>query len=211
MRVSLAAQVLSSTVANALEYVVGESAKRTVDFIRMINKWFDVMNVKNLYEGQRSLNSNLMPFTDLNDPRLLWLENDFLDYLDQWKSAANGRSGNFTAKQRQLMQLSVQTLTGFRITCQSIASIVRIVLASGAPFVLTSHMNQDPLEQMFSLCRHKGGSNNNPTVAEACHSINTIRTVSTQAVPSRRGNTAAVKQALDFSKVPKRRVRRNEQ
>lgn len=88
---------------------------------------------------------------------------------------------------------------------------MHIVLPSGALSVLTSHMNQDPLEQMFSLCRHKGGSNNNPTIVEACHSINTIRTVSMQAVSSRRGNTAADKQAPGFSKVPKRRVRRNEQ
>jgi hypothetical protein len=118
MQVSLAAQVLSSTIANALEYVVGESAKRTVDVICIMNKWFDIMNVKNLYEGQRSPNANLMPFMDFNNPRVLWLENDFLDYLDHWRSAANGRSGNFSAKQKQLMQLSVQMLTGFRITSQ---------------------------------------------------------------------------------------------
>jgi hypothetical protein len=37
MRVSLAAQVMSSTVANALEYVYGDSVSSTVDFIRIIN------------------------------------------------------------------------------------------------------------------------------------------------------------------------------
>ena len=205
MRVSLAAQVMSSTVASAIEHVHGNSARSTVEFIRNINKWFDIMNVKNLYSGKKTRNSNLDPFTDLNDPRLLWLETDFLDYLDSWAAAVENRTGNFTGQQKQQMQLSPQTLLGFKITCQSVPVIVRILLASQAPFVLTSHLNQDPLEQLFSLCRHKGGANQNPTVAEACHSINTIRTVSTQAVVSSRGNTAVQrKKQLDFSHVPKR-------
>jgi hypothetical protein len=46
MRVSLAAQVLSASVANAIEHVYGEQAKSTVDFINIMNKWFDIMNVK---------------------------------------------------------------------------------------------------------------------------------------------------------------------
>ena len=46
---------------------------------------------------------------------------------------------------KQEMTLSRQTLAGLRMTCQSVPEIVRIVLAAGASFVLTSHINQDPL------------------------------------------------------------------
>jgi len=100
MRVNLAAQVLSLTVANALEHCYGPSVQATVGFIRMMDKWFDVLNVKNLYEGKHKRNENLKPFTDLNDPRLCWLEDDFLKYLDDWKKAVDERPGNFTKKQK---------------------------------------------------------------------------------------------------------------
>jgi hypothetical protein len=97
------------------------------------------------------------PFTDLNDPRLKWLKCDFPKYLDEWQAAVTARPGNFTTLQRNKMMLSTQTLLGFKITCQSIPHIVRILLAAGAPFVLTNHLNQDSLEQLFGHCRHKGG------------------------------------------------------
>jgi DNA transposase THAP9 len=205
MKVSLAAQVLSSTVANALDHVYGETCKSTVEFIRIINKWFDIVNVKDLFEARNARNPDVAPFTDVNDPRLKWLEHDFLEYLNNWKTAVDNRPGNFTGQQKNKMILSVQTILGFKITCQAIPEIVRIVLAAGAPFVLTNHLNQDPLEQLFGHCRHKGGSNSNPNTAEACNAINTIRTVSTQAVAKKTGNTKECPSQLDFSSVPKRR------
>lgn len=204
MRVSYAAQVLSATVANALEHLWGDSVQKTVEFIRMMNKWFDIMNVRSLYEGQHSRNPNLEPFKDVNDPRLQWLQTDFLVYLTEWKDAVEGRPNTFTKKQKQMMQLSLQTIKGFQITCNSVAEIVRIVLASGAEFVLTNHLNQDPLEQLFGHCRHKGGSNSNPNIADACQALNTIRTVSTQAIAAKRGNTLPCRKQLDYTKLPKR-------
>jgi len=204
MRVSLAAQVLSATVANALDLIYEERAKCTAEFIHIMNKWFDVMNVKNLYEGKRCRNTDLNPFTSINDERLKWLETDFIQYLNNWKDAVANRPGQFTAKQRKQMLLSDQTLYGLKLTCKSTVAIVRQLLTAGAPFVLTSHINQDPLEQFFGHCRHKAGSNDNPTVAEACHIINTIRTISTQAVANVRGNTTAHGNVLDNTPVPRR-------
>ena len=54
----------------------------TVLFIHMMNKWFDVMNVKDL---RHKCNDNLKPYSDLNDPRLSWQEEDLLKYLDDWR------------------------------------------------------------------------------------------------------------------------------
>jgi len=205
MRVSLAAQVLSATVANALEQVYGENVRSTVDFIRVMNKWFDIMNVRHLYEGRRSRNADLNPLTSVHDERLEWLDEEFLQYLTSWKDAVKKRPGTFTEKERKRMLLSDQTITGLTMTCKSTVAIVKQVLAAGAPFVLTSHISQDPLEQFFGHCRHKGGSNDNPNVAEACHVINTIRTVSTQAIANVRGNTSTLSQhELDARPLPKR-------
>jgi len=57
------------------------------------------------------------------------------------------------------MQLSSQTVLGLKMTSKSIVVIVKTLLTSGASFVLTSHINQDALEQLFGHCRHKAGLN----------------------------------------------------
>ena len=205
MRVSLAAQILSETVANGLQMVYGDGVSSTVDFIRILNRWFDIMNVKNLYEGRNTRNVDLSPFTDTDDPRLTWLENDFPQYFEAWEAAVTARAGNFSKKQREQMQLSHQTVSGLKFTSISVAAVVRKLLEAGAPFVISNHLNQNPLEQLFGHCRHKGGSNDNPSVFEACYSINNIRSVNTQAVASVHGNTAAARKELNFSKLPRRK------
>jgi len=204
MRVSLAAQVLSQTVANGLRCLYGESVKSTTEFVEIMNKWFDIVNVKHLFEGRNTRNLNLAPFKNIEDERLRWLESDFLAYFDKWKSAVNNRTGKFTNQQKERTQLSSQTVLGLKITSKSIVGIVKTLLKAGASFVLTNHINQDALEQLFGHCRHKAGSNDNPNVQQACHLINNIRTVGSQAVPN---PVATSKKQLDFTPVPKRNSR----
>ena len=61
MKVNLAAQVLSSTVA--LEMMYDDNVTETVNFIRMMNRFFDCLNVRNLYEGRNKRNLDLNPYT----------------------------------------------------------------------------------------------------------------------------------------------------
>jgi len=131
MRVSLAAQVLSQTVANGLRCLYGESVKSTTEFVEIMNKWFDTVNVKHLFEGRNTRNLNLEPFKNIEDERLRWLESDFLAYFDKWKSAVNNRTGKFTNQQKERTQLSSQTVLGLKITNKSIVGIVKTLLKAG--------------------------------------------------------------------------------
>ena len=45
-------KVMSETVASALQMVDEENTRETRLFIRMIDMWFDALNVKNRLEGQ---------------------------------------------------------------------------------------------------------------------------------------------------------------
>ena len=54
-------------MANSLEYAFGGNVKSTVNFIRVMNRWSDIMNVKHLYEGRITRNLDLCKFTDRND------------------------------------------------------------------------------------------------------------------------------------------------
>ena len=128
-------------------------------------------------------------FSNVNDERFHWLDFVFLEYFREWQTNFEQRQGIYSQTDISNMQLSHQTLKGFSITTKSIIECTRFMLQS-AKFVLTSHFNQDPLEQMFGHVRHKGGDNDNPTVHKAMHSINTIRAVNTQALLPKFGNTS---------------------
>ena len=206
MNVSLAAQVLSKTVATAMEMKYRVYVSETVCFIRIINKWFDILNVRNLQEGQTKRNPNLAPFTDVNDARLQWLVTDFLNYFDEWKHDVENRVGDYSRRDISKMQLSYQTLQGFIISSKSIVACVRYLLDSGADFVLTRAFNQDKIEQYFGLLRMKGGANDNPNVHVAGHLINRMRFVRTNQFQNVRGNArAGIERVIDDQQLPRRR------
>ena len=207
MKVALAAQVLSSTVADALMHTYGDNVSETVHFIQNMNKFFDVLNTRNLNEGKRTRNPNLAPYTDPRDPRLQWLETDFLGYFQNWKQSVETNFGNHSQKEKSAMQLSHQTLAGLEISVRSIAACVRFLLNRDMPFVLTNVFNQDPLEGHFGHYRHKGGANDNPTVYQVRHTLSKLRTVGSLALAPIRGNTkrGPVERIVDDTPMKRRR------
>ena len=211
MKVSLAAQVFSKSVGLALSYAYGDAVVETSKFVLLMNKWFYIINTKHLTEARQKRNPDLEPFTDVNDVRLQWLQNEFLTYFDGWERYVNNIP-NLSKKERSQMRLSKQTLTGLRFTTLSIIDCIRFMLTKGAQFVLTSHFNQDPIEQHFGHCRHKGGNSENPTVFEACHILNQIRTVNAEGLATNNGNVTrrvnVAQQLLDPTPLPKRQNRR---
>jgi hypothetical protein len=78
--------------------------------------------------------------------------------------------------------LSRQTLTGVKISIQSITECVKCLLGEGADFILTRTFNQDPLEQHFGHYRHGAGDNSNPTVYNVRHMMTQMRAVAAQSV-----------------------------
>jgi hypothetical protein len=91
---------------------------QVLKFIRKMNKFFDCLNTRNLYEGRNTRNPNLAPYTAIDDARLTWLIDDFLKYFDDWKVAVENRPGQFSKSEKSAMMLSYQTLEGFQITAK---------------------------------------------------------------------------------------------
>lgn len=141
MKVSLAVQILSSTVPHALDEFYGENVSEMVHLIRTFNKFFDCLNVRNLLEGRSKRNPDLNPYRNVNDARLVLLSNDFLEYIKEWERCVETREGELTAAQRAAMQLSHQTKTGLDISVLSITRCVEIILEEGTEFVLTHNFN----------------------------------------------------------------------
>ena len=99
------------------------------------------------------------------------------------------RPGDFTAREKNAMQISHQTLTGLRISVASIVGCTRFLLDRGMPFVLTNVFNQDPLEGLVGHYRTKGGSNDNPTVYGVGQTLSSLRPIGSQAFAPICGNT----------------------
>ena len=63
-------QVLSKTVADALEYVGDPRTKQTERFVRMFDRFFDMLNTRSLEECVHKRKPDLAPYRTSQDTRL---------------------------------------------------------------------------------------------------------------------------------------------
>ena len=90
MNVRLAIQVLSESVGRHLYTYHGPECHGTADLCMMMDKFFDLLNIKNDIEHTTSIKEFLTPFTSPNDKRFKWLLNDFLSYFERWQESIEG-------------------------------------------------------------------------------------------------------------------------
>ena len=178
MRVSLAAQVLSASVA--------AEAAATAKFCEMVDSFFDCMNVRSTTEHERKRKPFLAPYTSVENERFRWLV-EFLEYLRRWKESTDNRPGNFTQNARSRMFISWQTYEGFKITVNSSIEATKFLLQEGMEFVLTERFCQDTLEEYFGNQRKLGRRSDNPDIRTFGYNSNTIRIQ--RAVSCQSGNT----------------------
>ena len=72
------------------------------------------------------------------------------------------RPGNFSTTARAKMFISWQTFEGLQITVYSIIDVVKFLLKSGVPYILTERFCQDLLEEYFGKQRQMGRRADNP-------------------------------------------------
>lgn len=151
MNVSLAVQTLSSSTANAIEFLMSsgdpkfQGAEDTIEFIRNIDKLFDALNSRNPFE--KGLKQPLFP-----EKKEQW-ESFFTKSIDYLNSLTiNGQS--ILNHQRKMFAL------GFIVSSRSAISIANKVLFDSSfnfKYLLTYKLSQDHLELFFSCMRAKGG------------------------------------------------------
>nr|XP_006814529.1 PREDICTED: uncharacterized protein LOC102801316 [Saccoglossus kowalevskii] len=189
MRVNLAAQVLSETVANAIETYGPPDARETAKFVRYMDKFVDCLHVRCKEEYLRKKKPNLALYRNVNDPRLKWLEQDFLNYFTSWEEKISQWPGNFTKPQRSAMFISRQTMEGLKMTVKSFVETTKYLLNHGVQYFLSEKLCQDPLEAHFSNHRHRGGANNDPNVQAFGYQENAIRLQKSHHLQCVTGNT----------------------
>ena len=96
MKVHLATQVLSESVTNIVINYYLDAAHATAEFCKFMDMFFDCLNVCNQYEGNTKKKEYLQPQKKIDDAIFIWLENEFLPYLHNWKESTENRPGNFS-------------------------------------------------------------------------------------------------------------------
>ena len=121
--------------------------------------FLNFLNVRNQYERIRKKKDSLLP------------SEEFLPYIQNWKSSITKSEGSFLKKDRNKMFLSHQTYEGLQIAVLSVIETIRYLLKNGMSFVLTENLNQDCVEDNFGL----GRRNENPSLFQFGYDSNTIR------------------------------------
>ena len=159
MKVNLAAQVISSSVADAIAYCDSglhlpefAGCEGTVRFLPMFDQIFDLLNSRNpLGKGSKA------PMSRANAERWAQTVNDAESYIVGLKDN----------KGVLLTQVKRKTaFVGFLVCVRSARNIFgELVGRPDAPmrYLLTYKLSQDHIELFFSAVRARGGFNNNPT------------------------------------------------
>ena len=161
MKVRLAAQVISSSVADSLKFCQSqnfegfENCDATIEFLQRFDRLFDILNSKNPlaknYKAPLKVNNmnQWMPF--LNETR---------EYITQLKNA-DGLPMTSTRRKTAFI--------GFLMAIDSVTALFNRLVLQPQPslkYLLTYKLSQDFLELFFGCIRAKGGFNNNPTARQ---------------------------------------------
>jgi len=160
MKVKLAAQTLSSSVADAIDFCRKDlklsefkDSEATTKFIRTVDSLFDTMNSRNpLGRGYKA------PMKPSNEHLWSSIFSNALGYL----------SGIKDLKEKKMIHSLRRTaFIGFLINIHSLKYLYQsLVLEKKLKYLLTYKLSQDHLELFFSALRGRLGSNNNPTCRE---------------------------------------------
>ncbi len=160
MIVRLASQVLSHSVASGLKYhVLSSNLPRshlaTSFFCERMDKIFDLLN-SSKKQGKTTFKSGLTP----SSAEVLTFIEESLAWLKAMK---------ILDKKGVDITFHFRWIEGLQIALGSVVGLCHHMTARGFDFLLTRRLNQDPLENFFSIIRQRNGFNMNPS----CYSFKT--------------------------------------
>jgi len=227
MRVSLAAHVLSQSVADALRISGWTECEELATFCEVMNEFFDIMKGAHSYQAHRERNKNFEPFRSVNDPGFQRLH-EIWKYFEDWQSESYRaaeedlrKKNEKITKQRVQAEahkrtISTESMDGLERTIKAFTGAMKFVLKKGEDglsqlYVMAKAFQQDDLENYFSKVRSRLGGNRHPDLSEflLCHARLHAQS-KLYFRGSKRSNAKVRSDSLKLSElsrpVPKRRV-----
>lgn len=166
MHVRTAVELLSNSVANSLEFLMNsgvpefKNAGPTVNFVRIFDRLFDVMNTSRIKSGN-VLKSALNP----NNKAEVF---EFMEMAKQYILSLQILTKN---TRRRILIVKSRVKTGFRGYVCNIISVMNLYLKyveqeKLMPLLATYRLSQDHLEMLFGKIRSMNGCNDNPDVSQ---------------------------------------------
>ena len=138
-------------------------SRRTCEFLHIIINVWKIFNVNTTHKHFR-LNDQLSKPLRYNDERLNFLRL-IINWLARWRSR-EGKHG----------KLSPQTFTSFLHSCLALIEIVNhLTLNCGFDYILTSQLQNDPIEHHFGLYRMMSGAQYHITFTQILESERRIK------------------------------------
>jgi len=174
-RVKLATQIFSHTTATALRYYKPieniQLLDHTAHFIELMNNWFDFANVAHAQDKS----------TPFKSPYGVFLkEQDTL--LDEVYNTINA----MRCKGKSSLQIFQK---GILMYINGTKYLLKILREHGLQYLLTSKINQDALENLFSQLRSRGGLNDHPSPLNTLHRLRMIILGKNPGIVSTNSNT----------------------
>lgn len=179
MKVKLATQLLSRSVAKALEFCEKrlnltdfKDASATVEFILTLNNIFDILNTRNLKEhGYKKPLSprnadEIMPYLVKVKEYLISLSVDIR--RKKTIKRKNETRVVFSSENVPLWKCQANTgVIGLLVCIESLTYLYRTLVESDTlSFLLSYKFSQDHVELFFGHLRSHGGHNNNPNAVQ---------------------------------------------
>ena len=166
--VKLVLKIFNDLVANSLRELGPkynlQFYKDTANYIEIIRKWWDVVNVKTPYKGVHKRNDLMKPITSLDDENAVFL-NSILNWLDIWEG-----SGSDTGI------LTKETHSAFTQTTHALIEMARYCIEDlNFKYFLCGKIQTDPLEDRFSKYRYLAGSQYNVSLRQIFESESKLR------------------------------------
>lgn len=167
--VKLAVSVFCESTRNALNTygdLEGKASwKCTANFISLILKLWNVMNVKTRFKGKHKRDITMDPVRSSLDWKLCFLR-EFADFLSRWE-------------QSKKPGLTRETFLALRQTCLALADCAAYLLDRlGFNFVLLGHLQSDAIESRFGWLRQLSGANYYISMRQVMESDKKIRALS---------------------------------
>lgn len=169
MRVSLAIQLLSHSVAAALLTYLAlkklpKEVRHTAEFVERMNRIFDMGNSISP-DGQ----GHKAPITAGRLHKVLTQLEEDIRWIEGWRFLRHGEADEKAFEFLPFKKGLLVTLSSFRVLAQ------RLIEEKGFSYVLTRRLNQDSVENVFATMRRDGGGfNDNPEVPSAVQRLRMI-------------------------------------
>jgi hypothetical protein len=167
MKVSIAAKTLSNTMAAAIETMIAQNtglssgAIDTAEFVHDINDLFDSFNSSNITK-KHAVPPLRIALTRKTQHIIFW--NGMLEKIRSWE---------FHFEKDGSSKRTLPCKEGWINNIKGVLAIWDVCKQLGFKFLRTRLLNQDPLENMFSVVRQYGVANTNPSCFQFISALKT--------------------------------------